>query len=105
MKKDTTRAEVISDPKRFVNIDNLADLTLPDGTVIPAIIINDPHQRTFLDPASPFDHVTASPADSVSVTFGRPGRYLVICTVRPHFLDAGPAAHGGMFGFVDVVAN
>lgn len=105
VKKDTTRAEVISNPKAFVDIDNLADLTLPDGTVIPGIMINDPHQRTFLEPASPFDHVVASPADLVSVDFGRPGRYLVICAVLPHFLDGGPAANGGMFGFVDVEAH
>lgn len=105
VKKDTTRAEVISNPGEFFDIDNLADLTLANGAVIPRIIIDDPHQRTFLDPVSPEQYVFANPADSVTVDFGRPGRYLVICTVLPHFLDAGPAANGGMFGFVDVVTQ
>jgi plastocyanin len=56
-------------------------------------LINDPNRRIYrgLDPS-------LQPQDRVeSVTFDRPGTYLVICAVRPHFVN------DGMYGFVKVL--
>jgi hypothetical protein len=36
------------------------------------------------------------------VTLTQPGRYLVICSIRSHYLEDDPGANGGMFGFVTV---
>ena len=56
----------------------------PGPALIPDFVINDPDGRIFLGPAMSFfgGHQT-------SFTFSSPGRYLVICTVTPHFIDAG----------------
>jgi plastocyanin len=67
-------------------------LTIPP-TVPPAPpLINDPNRRIYrgLDP-------TTQPRDRVEVVhFAKPGTYLVICGVLPHFQD-------GMYGFVKVI--
>jgi plastocyanin len=66
------------------------DLQLPIPPV-PVPLIDDPSNRIFrgVDPRTvPQDRVE-------SVTFDKPGTYLVICGVLPHFND-------GMFGFVTV---
>lgn len=41
-------------------------------------------------------------AEAPDLTVTEPGRYLVICAIRSHFLDDGPGANGGLFGFIDV---
>jgi plastocyanin len=59
---------------------------------VPVPLINDPSNRIFrgVDPRTVSqDHVE-------SVTFDKPGTYLVICAVFPHFVT------DGMFGFVKV---
>jgi plastocyanin len=60
-------------------------------------LINDPNRRIYsgLDPSrqpNTFDRVEV-------VHFPKPGTYLVICGVRPHFVN------DHMFGFVKVVPN
>lgn len=57
--------------------------TSPGPAFIPDFVINNPDGRIFLGPALSFfsGHQT-------SFTFSTPGRYLVICTVTPHFVDA-----------------
>ena len=71
-----------------------ADLTVPT-TGVPAGVplINDGTRRIYrgVDPSLfPRDRTEA-------VSFPRPGRYLVICGVRPHFVD------DNMFGYVEVL--
>jgi|GEM_PF-1823034 len=39
---------------------------------------------------------------SANVTITQPGRYLVICYIRSHYLQDDPGANGGMFGLLDV---
>lgn len=62
----------------------------------PAVnLINDPDNRIFrgLDPKT-------QPQDRVEfVTFHKPGTYLVICGVQPHFVN------DRMFGFVKVTGR
>jgi plastocyanin len=61
----------------------------------PVALINDPNNRIFrgTDPRPLLqDRVE-------SVTFHKPGTYLVICAVHPHFVN------DGMFGFVKVRAR
>ncbi len=61
---------------------------------IPPLLINDPNNRIYngLDPS-------LLPQDRVEVVqFDKPGLYLVICGVLPHFRE-------GMYGFVRVVPN
>ena len=68
-----------------------ANLLVP-GSVPPGLI-NDPNNRIYrgLDPR-------VFPQDRVEVVgFSKPGIYLVICGVRPHFVN------DGMFGFVRVL--
>jgi len=58
-------------------------------------LINDPNRRIYrgLDPST-------QTQDRVEVVmFDRPGTYLVICGVRPHFVN------DGMYGFVKVLPN
>ncbi len=69
-------------------------LTVPPTNGGPPLI-NDPNRRIYrgLDPST-------QPQDRVEVVqFDRPGTYLVICGVRPHFVN------DGMFGFVKVTAR
>ena len=69
-------------------------LTVPPTNGGPPLI-NDPNHRIYrgLDPST-------QPQDRVEVVqFDRPGTYLVICGVRPHFVN------DGMFGFVKVTAR
>jgi hypothetical protein len=72
-----------------------ADITLSDATlddlavpfppfVLPNFIINDPAGRVALAPAL---QVAPSTWTSPAGTFAQPGRYLVICTVLPHFAE------------------
>jgi hypothetical protein len=59
------------------------------------LLIDDPTHRIFrgVNPQT-------MPQDRVeSVHFAEPGKYLVICGVRPHFVD------DNMFGFVRVVGD
>jgi plastocyanin len=70
------------------------NLTVPPTNGGPPLI-NDPNRRIYrgLDPSTQLQ-------DRVEVVqFDRPGIYLVICGVRPHFVN------DGMFGFVKVVPN
>lgn len=55
----------------------------PGPAFIPDFVINDPDGRIFLGPALSFFN-----GHQTSFTFSTPGRYLVICTVTPHFVDA-----------------
>lgn len=72
----------------------LEDLPVPfPPFVLPDFIINDPDSRVVLGPPLAFSHQTwTTPAS----TFDQPGRYLVICTVLPHFED------NNMYGWVIV---
>lgn len=68
------------------------NLLVPGST--PPGLIDDPDDRIYrgLDPR-------IFPQDRVEVVhFSRPGTYLVICGVRPHFVN------DGMFGFVKVIS-
>jgi plastocyanin len=69
-------------------------LTVPPTNGGPPLI-NDPNRRIYrgLDPS-------LQPQDRVEVVqFDRPGLYLVICGVRPHFVN------DGMYGFVRVTGG
>jgi plastocyanin len=70
-----------------------ANLIVPGST--PPGLIDDPNNRVYrgLDPR------TQSQDRVEVVSFQSPGMYLVICGVRPHFVN------DGMFGFVNVVAG
>ena len=52
----------------------------PGPPFIPNFYLDEPNGRVFLDPAPAF-----GPPHSVQYTFAEPGRYLVICAIRPHF--------------------
>jgi plastocyanin len=72
----------------------------PEDIVVPAsgLFINDLTGLYYrgLDPAAPPPAGLSNAQNRVeSVSFSEPGTYLVICNVRPHFLD-------GMFAFVQV---
>jgi len=66
-----------------------ANLVVPGP---PVALINDPHNRIFRGA----DPRPLSQDRVESVTFPKPGTYLVICAVHPHFVI------DGMFGFVKV---
>jgi len=83
-----------------------ADLVLPPPL---NTLIDDPRGRiyrglspaavpaNFFGPGVPAAAIPAAPPDRIEVvSFPRPGTYLVICSVRTHFL-------GGMYGFVMVL--
>jgi len=52
----------------------------PGPPFIPNFYIDEPNGRLFRDPAPAF-----GPPHSVQYTFDAPGRYLVICSIAPHF--------------------
>lgn len=62
------------------------DVVLPGGNP-PPLLINDPQCVTYGPPAT---------SGHVDVTFPAPGRYLVICNLRPHFVEFD------MYGWVNV---
>jgi hypothetical protein len=73
-----------------INVNNIVPST---GTPAGVPLINDPANRVYrgLDPS-------LQTQDRVEVVrFDAPGTYLVICAVRPHFVN------DGMYGFVRVV--
>jgi plastocyanin len=73
-----------------INIALTTPTTSPDPPVLP--IINDPNRRIYrgVDP-------TLQARDRVEVVnFSKPGTYLVICGVLPHFQE-------GMYGYVRVL--
>jgi plastocyanin len=61
----------------------LDDLVLGPVT-LPDFVINDPANRIAQGPAPLFAGSWTTPAG----TFDDPGTYLVICTIRPHFVEA-----------------
>ena len=69
--------------------------TVPPSNQPGPPLINDPNRRIYrgLDPS------TQSQDRVEVVVFDRPGLYLVICAVRPHFVN------DGMYGFVRVLPN
>jgi hypothetical protein len=68
----------------------------PAGTMFPPLV-NDPHGRIYRGPDP--RNMVAAPVDRVEVFhFHRPGTYMAICLVLPHFND-------GMFGFIRVVGK
>jgi plastocyanin len=71
------------------------NLTIPPTNQPGPPLINDPNRRIYrgLDPS------TQSQDRVEVVVFDRPGTYLVICGVRPHFVN------DGMYGFVRVMPN
>jgi hypothetical protein len=71
-----------------------ADVTTPAVMECPTVpLIDDPDGRIAV-----FDQPCAlgMATDVVSFTFNEPGRYLFICTFRPHFVDFE------MYGWVNV---
>ena len=94
---DTTREQVTADPNAYV------DTTIPGAFSENAI--GDTNNRIALG-ASPSSNkravVNRDNALGMDLTINAPGRYLLICTIRDHFLDEDPATNGGMFGFIDV---
>ncbi|PYM89340.1 MAG: hypothetical protein DME04_26590 [Candidatus Rokuibacteriota bacterium] len=79
---------------------------LEPGSVPPGLIA-DPNRRIFrgIDPRKQPVLPNTVPARQMnqdrveSVRFLKPGRYLVICAIQPHFVN------DGMFGFVKVTAQ
>ena len=73
---------------------------LPENLVIPAggLFIDDANNRYYLglSPIVPQAGLSNAQNRVESVSFAQPGKYLVICNVRGHFLD-------GMKAFVKVV--
>jgi plastocyanin len=70
-------------------------LITPTVGNLPRFLIDDPNRRIYrgLDPS------TQSQDRVEVIQFDRPGIYLVICTVRPHFVN------DRMYGFVRVLPN
>jgi hypothetical protein len=71
--------------------EHLADAVTPFGT-FPDVLIDDPANRLAVSPIS-FERMAWTPAPA---TFARPGRYLVICTLVFHYVEAR------MYGWVEV---
>lgn len=69
-----------------IDTNDLLDLTAPGGgpVIIPQVLIDDEDQRLAIGPFSYAPMTWTAPAG----TFDEPGRYLVICTFRFHFVDA-----------------
>ncbi|MCA1625729.1 MAG: hypothetical protein LC768_17760 [Acidobacteria bacterium] len=80
-------------PQSFgIDTTKLVAPTGPGG--FPPFLINDPKDRVYRGPDP-----SLLPADRVEVVhFDKPGLYLVICGILPHF-------QSGMFGFVRVLPN
>ena len=66
------------------------------GLVVDEILIADPNRRIYRG-LNPFNPAIALQERTEVVQFPKPGTYLVICGVLPHFKD-------GMFGFVKVLS-
>jgi plastocyanin len=93
----TTREQVTADPNAYVDTDIPGPLSEND--------IGDTNNRIALGPSPrALDRavVNRDRALGMDLTINEPGRYLVICAIRSHFLDQDPAANGGLFGFIDV---
>ena len=94
---ETSRQDVIDNPDAYVDTTISGNFDERD--------IGDPTNRVALG-SSPRttdrEVVNRNDAMATDVTINEPGRYLVICAIRSHFLDDDPAANGGMFGFIDV---
>lgn len=73
-------------------LDDLA-VPFPPG-VLPNFVINDPNNRVAVGPA--INPVAPQTWSSPAGTFDAPGRYLVICTILPHF------ALAKMYAYVNV---
>ena len=69
----------------------LDDVSTPFGD-FPDVLINDPANRRALSPVA-FEPMTWTPD---AATFAEPGRYLVVCTVIFHYVEAK------MYGWVEV---
>jgi hypothetical protein len=78
-----------------INDSTLEDLSLPPciPEPIPDFVINDPSERVALAPPQTCEEMNWTTPDG---TFDQPGRYLVICTTHPHFVE------DQMFGWVIV---
>ena len=93
----TTREQVTADPNLYVNTDVSGPLSEND--------IGDTNNRIVLGPSPRSNDravVNRDDALGMDLTIKEPGRYLLICAIRSHFLDQDPATKGGMFGFIDV---
>jgi hypothetical protein len=87
---DGTRPEDIT-----ISPATLDDLSVPfPPGVLPDFIINDPSNRIAASP--PLNPVAPTTWTTPAGTFDTPGRYLVICTVLPHFAGAK------MYAYVNV---
>ena len=94
---EVTRQDVSGDPDKYVN-------TSIDGPFNDEDI-GDPNNRVALGPSPRTVDLNAldlNDAMRFDLILNEPGRYLVICTIRSHFLDPNPGANGGMFGFINV---
>ena len=93
----TTREQVTADPDAYVNTDIIGDLSDHD--------IGDTNNRIALGPSPrSVDPLTVNSDDALGMdlTINEPGRFLMICAIRSHFLEQHSDANGGMFGFIDV---
>lgn len=93
----TTRQQVIDDKNAFL------DTTINDP--VNDRDIGDTTNRVALGPSPrDFDSAVLTRDDALGTTVAvtAPGRYLVLCTIRSHFLDTSAEANGGMFGFIQV---
>lgn len=94
---DTTRQDVTSNPNAYV--DTSINGPFNDGD------IGDTNNRIALGPSPRnVDRAVVNRDDAIgmNLTITEPGRYLIICAIRSHFLDDDPGANGGLFGFIDV---
>ena len=93
----TTRQQVIDDKNAFL------DTTINDPVYDRDI--GDTANRVAIGPSPrDFDSAVVTRSDSLGTTVAitEPSRYLVLCAIRSHFLDANAEANGGMFGFIQV---
>ena len=93
----TTRQDVTSDPNSFV--DTTINGPFNDGD------IGDTNNRIALGPSprvNDRDVLNRDDALGMDLTILEPGRYLLICNIRSHYLQDDPGANGGMFGFITV---
>jgi hypothetical protein len=68
-----------------IDVETLLDLNVPcEPFTIPDFVFDDPEGRILLSPPATCEETewTTPPG-----TFDRPGRYLIVCTTLPHFVE------------------
>lgn len=91
--EDTTRDRVATGTSGIVRVDGapILDTNIVDPLHAPPDFIHDHSDHFIAEGANPreikTDVVDRDEGLSFSLTFSKPGRYLILCAVKPHFLN------------------